>query len=60
MADAGRAFGGDRPEPVLAGLLDGAGGVDPRPTVTPLEAGVLYATLLVVGVLLAIALSARR
>ena len=45
---------------VLAELLDGAGGVDPRPTVTPLEAGVLYATLLVVGVLLAVALSARR
>ena len=45
---------------VLAELLDGAGGVDPRPAVTPLEAGVLYATLLVVGVLLAVALSARR
>ena len=45
---------------VLAGLLDGAGGVDPQPAVTPLEAGVLYATLLVVGVLLAVALSARR
>ena len=45
---------------VLAGLLDGAGGVDPRPAVTPLEAGVLYVTLLVVGVLLAVALSVRR
>ena len=45
---------------VLAGLLDGAGDIDPRPAVTPLEAGVLYATLLVVGVLLAVALSARR
>ena len=45
---------------VLAGLLDGAGAVDPRPAVTPLEAGVLYATLLVVGVLLAVGLSARR
>ncbi|PSQ14068.1 hypothetical protein BRD02_10585 [Halobacteriales archaeon QS_8_69_73] len=45
---------------VLAGLLDRAGGVDPRPVVTPLEAGVLYATLFVVGVLLAVALSARR
>ena len=45
---------------VLAGLLDGVGGVDPRPAVTSLEAGALYATLLVVGVLLAITLSVRR
>ena len=45
---------------VLAGLLDGTDGVDPRPTVTPLETGVLYATLLVVGVLLAVTLSARQ
>ncbi len=31
-----------------------------RPTVTPLEAGVLYATLFVLGVLLAVTLSVRR
>ncbi|PSP80011.1 hypothetical protein BRC88_07835 [Halobacteriales archaeon QS_4_69_225] len=59
VAAARRAFGGDRPATVLAGLLDGAGAVDPRPAVTPFEVGVLYATLLVVGVLLAVTLSTR-